>query len=437
MTTYRIRPSIVKGRVQVPSSKSMGHRLCLCAGLAGTGSIVDNIALSQDIEATHRFMQALGIQIKAVASRIPGRTAFAYDWDGCLPSAAREADCGESGSTLRFCIPLGALCNVPFTFRGQGQLVSRPLEPYYAIFRAQGLTYQTGAEGRLPLTVNGRLRPGNYTLPGDVSSQFISGLLFALPLLEKDSLLTILPPLESAAYIGLTLRSLARFGIQIRQKDALHYKIPGKQRYQAGASRLFVEGDWSQAAFWLVAGTIGSREGITCCGLDRDSLQGDKAILTILSHMGADIIEKDGSVTAQPARLAGCEIDASDCPDLVPVLTVAAAVAKGTTHIIHAGRLRIKECDRLNAMATELNALGANIQEEPEGLLITGLDGKLPGGERVDAHNDHRVAMSLAVAALACREPIVLTGAESVAKSYPGFWQDYLAVGGRSEIKDE
>lgn len=153
--------------------------------------------------------------------------------------------------------------------------------------------------------------------------------------------------------------------------------------------------------------------------------------------MGADIIEKDGSVTAQPARLAGCEIDASDCPDLVPVLTVAAAVAKGTTHIIHAGRLRIKECDRLNAMATELNALGANIQEEPEGLLITGLDGKLPGGERVDAHNDHRVAMSLAVAVLACREPIVLTGAESVAKSYPGFWQDYLAVGGRSEIKDE
>lgn len=435
MTTYRIRPSVVRGSVQIPSSKSMGHRLCLCAGLAGTGGIVDNIALSKDIEATHRFMQALGIQINAVASQIPGRAAFSYAWDGSLPSTEREADCGESGSTLRFCIPLGALCNVPFTFQGQGQLVRRPLEPYYAIFREQGLSYQTGANGQLPLTVKGRLRPGNYMLPGNVSSQFISGLLFALPLLEGDSSLTILPPLESAAYVDLTLRSLARFGIRIRQKDTLHYEVPGAQRYQSGASRTFVEGDWSQAAFWLVAGTIGSQEGITCRGLDPDSLQGDKAIIKILSRMGAHITEKDGKFTAQPARLEGCRIDASDCPDLVPVLTVAGAVARGTTHIIHAGRLRLKECDRLNAMATELNALGANIKEESEGLLITGVDGNLPGGGYIDAHNDHRVAMSLAIAALVCKEPVVLTGADSVAKSYPGFWQDYLAVGGRSAVK--
>lgn len=430
MTAYQIMPGSLSGTVLVPSSKSMGHRLCICAGLAGQGSVIDNIALSQDIEATNRSLTALGVAVEETPSVYPGRIAFRYTGSGSWPEGPRTADCGESGSTLRFFIPLGALCGVPFTFQGQGKLISRPLEPYYKIFREQGLPYTAGEGGRLPLTVAGRLRPGNYVLPGDVSSQFISGLLFALPLLEGDSFLEISPPLESAGYVDLTLDSLRQFGIRIKSSDPLHYMIPGRQRYRAARPVTPVEGDWSQAAFWLTAGALNSREGIICAGLSSVSLQGDKAILEILRGMGAEINLTQNGHTASRSRLYGRIIDAADCPDLVPVLTVAASVAEGTTHIIHAGRLRLKECDRLTAMRTELNKLGAFVEEEAEGLLITGRPEGLNGAATVDSWNDHRVAMSLAIAALVCKQPITLTGGESVAKSYPGFWRDYAAVGG-------
>ena len=286
------------------------------------------------------------------------------------------------------------------------------------------------------MTVNGRLKPGAYLLPGDVSSQFVSGLLFALPLLEGDSSLKILPPLESSSYIELSLSSLRLFGIDIKRKGLLYYKIHGRQRYRAPSERVQVEGDWSQAAFWLVAGAIGSRDGLCCKGLSGDSLQGDKAILRILRNMGANITVKDDAFAVAPSRLHGCEIDAADCPDLVPVLSVAAAVAEGTTRIINAGRLRIKECDRLAAMHSELVKLGADITEEPEGLIIKGKPEGLAGGAVVDAWNDHRIAMSMAVATLACKEPVTLAGGESVSKSYPEFWNDYAAVGGQMETSN-
>ncbi len=433
MTIYKIIPQSLHGSVLVPSSKSMGHRMCICAGLSGNDCIVDNIAVSKDIEATNRCLTGLGVTVTKVYSEYKGRTAFQFHWNHRFSLGQVAVDCGESGSTLRFFIPLGALCNRSFTFKGQGKLVSRPLQPYYDIFDKQELRYCTAENGCLPLTVNGRLKPGAYVLPGNVSSQFVSGLLFALPLLDGDSTLKILPPLESASYIELTLSSLRRFGIDIKRKDLFHYKIPGKQTYRAPSGRVQVEGDWSQAAFWLVAGAIGSREGLRCNGLNEASLQGDKAVLEILRNMGADIrIDKD-AVTILPSGLRGCEIDAADCPDLVPVLSVAAAVAEGTTHIINAGRLRIKECDRLAAMHSELVKLGADITEEPGGLLIKGKPEGLKGGAVVDAWNDHRIAMSMAVAALACKEPVTLTGGESVSKSYPEFWNDYAAVGGKTE----
>ena len=433
MTTYKLTPASLQGGVRIPSSKSMGHRMCICAGLAGNQCIVDNIAVSKDIEATNRCLSGLGVSVTEVPSLYNGRTAFQFSWDKRFPSGAVTADCGESGSTLRFFIPLGALCGTPFTFEGHGKLVSRPLKPYYDIFEKQGLRYRTAENGWLPLTVAGRLKPGHYVLPGDVSSQFVSGLLFALPLLEADSSLEILPPLESASYIELTLSSLRAFGIEINRTDELHYRIPGRQEYKAPTERVQVEGDWSQSAFWLVAGAIGSLGGLSCRGLSAVSLQGDKAVLKILRDMGADIEEKGDSFTARSSRLHGCVIDAADCPDLVPVLSVAAAVAEGTTRIINAGRLRIKECDRLAAMHSELNKLGADITEEPEGLLINGKPEGLAGGASVDAWNDHRIAMSMAVATLVCKEPVCLTGGESVSKSYPEFWKDYASVGGHAE----
>ena len=433
MTIYKITPQSLHGSVLAPSSKSMGHRMCICAGLSGNDCIVDNIAVSKDIEATNRCLTGLGVTVTKVYSDYKGRTAFQFHWNHRFSLGQVAVDCGESGSTLRFFIPLGALCNRSFTFKGQGKLVSRPLQPYYDIFDKQELRYCTAENGCLPLTVNGRLKPGAYVLPGNVSSQFVSGLLFALPLLDGDSTLKILPPLESASYIELTLSSLRRFGIDIKRKDLFHYKIPGKQTYRAPSGRVKVEGDWSQAAFWLVAGAIGSREGLRCNGLNEASLQGDRAVLEILRNMGANIrIDKD-AVTILPSGLHGCEIDAADCPDLVPVLSVAAAVAEGTTHIINAGRLRIKECDRLAAMHSELVKLGADITEEPGGLLIKGKPEGLKGGAVVDAWNDHRIAMSMAVAALACKEPVTLTGGESVSKSYPEFWNDYASVGGKAE----
>lgn len=429
MDKVLIAPTKFNGKIHIPSSKSMGHREIICAGLAQGTSVIDNISMSKDIEATCRCLQALGVQIENVPSRFAGRTALRVTGSGKLAAAESGADCGESGSTLRFIIPLAALLGQPFTLTGHGRLVSRPLQAYYDIFDSQQLGYST-ENGQLPLTVNGRLQPGHYQLPGDVSSQYVSGLLFALPLLEGDSVLEITSPLESASYVNLTLSCLAKYGIKIENEEHRLYKIPGRQKYQPQNSN--VEGDWSQAAFWLVAGTLGRQ--VSSTGLTADSLQGDRAVLNIMQRMGAKLIQEQDAVTAEQSTTAGCVIDAADCPDIIPVLTVLAAVSAGTTKIINAARLRIKECDRLAAMTSELNKLGAKITELPDGLIIEGCAQGLRGGAQVDAWNDHRIAMSLAVAAAACNEPFTLTGAASVAKSYPEFWQDYLQAGGKMEV---
>lgn len=428
MDKVLIAPTKFNGKIHIPSSKSMGHREIICAGLAQGTSVIDNISMSKDIEATCRCLRALGVQIENVPSRA-GRTALRVTGRGKLTAAESGADCGESGSTLRFIIPLAALLDKPFTLTGHGRLVSRPLQAYYDIFDSQQLGYST-ENGQLPLTVNGRLQPGHYQLPGDVSSQYVSGLLFALPLLEGDSVLEITSPLESASYVNLTLSCLAKYGIKIENEGHRLYKIPGRQKYQPQNSN--VEGDWSQAAFWLVAGALGKQ--VSSTGLTADSLQGDRAVLNIMQRMGAKLTQEQEAVTAEQSTTAGCVIDAADCPDIIPVLTVLAAVSTGTTKIINAARLRIKECDRLAAMTSELNKLGAKITELPDGLIIEGCAQGLRGGAQVDAWNDHRIAMSLAVAAAACNEPFTLTGAASVAKSYPEFWQDYLQAGGKMEV---
>lgn len=430
MKTVKIFPTKLKGTVVAPSSKSMGHREIICAGLAAGTSIIDNISMSKDIEATMRCLKAINVAVDEIPSMIEGRKALQISGTGHPMAAADSVDCGESGSTLRFFLPLGANLNCPLTFTGNGKLVSRPLQAYYDIFDEKFIQYFND-NGCLPVTVNGHLTPGTYKLPGDVSSQFVSGLLFALPLLNGDSIIEITSPLESSAYVDMTINCLAKFGVQIENERGLHrrYLVKGKQRYQAQDSQ--VEGDWSQAAFWTVGGSLG--DGITCQGVNVNSLQGDQAVVDIMERMGAVIKQDANSVTVNGGATKATVIDAANCPDIIPVLTVLAAVSEGTTKIINAGRLRIKECDRLAAMTSELNKMGANITEEPEGLTIVGKPQGLVGGVQVDAWNDHRIAMSLAIAAQKCAAPIILTGAESVAKSYPTFWEDYKSVGGLVE----
>ncbi len=427
----KIFPVKLRGQVQVPSSKSMGHREIICAGLAAGVSIVDNISMSKDIEATIRCLRALGASVDEIPSMLPGRRALQISGAGKPTAAASYVDCGESGSTLRFFIPLGALLNCPLTFVGHGKLTSRPLQAYYDIFDEQGVQYFTD-NGNLPLTVNGRLRAGVFRLPGDVSSQFVSGLLFALPFLEGDSVIEITSPLESAAYVDMTLQCLRKYGVSAVNENNAHrrYLVPGKQRCRALDSK--VEGDWSQAAFWLVGGSLG--DNIACGGMDIASLQGDKAIVEIMRRMGACMESDSAAVIVSGGATKATTIDAANCPDIIPVLTVLAAVSEGTTRIINAARLRIKECDRLAAMTSELNKMGARVEEQDDGLIIHGLPQGLVGGVEVNAWNDHRIAMSLAIAAQRCAEPIVLHGAGSVSKSYPAFWEDYCALGGKIEV---
>lgn len=417
--------------MQAPSSKSMGHREIICAGLAAGASVVDNISMSKDIEATIGLLRAMGTSVSEVESSYPGRKAFRIVGTGKPTAVVASADCGESGSTLRFFVPLGALLGRPFTFIGHGKLVTRPLDAYYRIFEEQQLTYSAEG-GRLPLTVDGVLKPGLFKLPGDVSSQYVSGLLFALPLLAEDSVIEVTSPLESASYVDMTIACLAKYGIKIINENGAHrrYLVPGAQRYKSCLSR--VEGDWSQAAFWAVGGSLGSE--IRCTGVDFASLQGDKAVVGIMKRMGATVSGAQDQVVVRASATEGTLIDASNCPDIIPILTVLASVSWGTTRIVNAGRLRLKECDRLSAITNELNKLGALIMEGRDNLTIIGKPEGLRGGAEVDAWNDHRIAMSLAIAAQRCKEPVSLTGADSVSKSYPLFWQDYQALGGKIEV---
>ena len=430
MAKVKIQPGALAGTVNVPSSKSMGHREIICAALAQGTSVIDNISMSDDINATLRCLNALGVQTELMAGRFNGRSAVKIYGTGTVNATGAVCDCGESGSTLRFLLPLGALCGAPVTFSGAGRLGERPLKPYYDIFEEQGVKYAP-AQG-LPVTVEGRLQSGTFKLPGNVSSQFVSGLLFALPLLEGDSQIVITTPLESQSYIDLTLSALAKYGIKVTNNNYQSFIIKGGQRYQSGNAD--VEGDWSQAAFWLVAGCLNGK--ITCGGADSTSLQGDRVVKDILLRMGGNITQADGGLAAAKSSLHGTVIDAADCPDIIPVLTVAAAVAEGTTKIINAGRLRIKECDRLHAIAAELNKLGADVTEEAESLVINGRPQGLTGG-RVSVWNDHRIAMSMAVASTVCAGPVIIEGSESVKKSYPTFWQDFALLGGKLDQGEE
>ena len=385
-----IIPSKLRGTVTPPSSKSVAHRALIAAALSGGFSTISNLGDSKDIQATQNCLSAL-------------KTGQPTGEDG-LPLL----DCGESGSTLRFLIPLSLVLRGGGRFTGRGRLMERPQGPYFSLFQEKGIFYQQKNGG---LTVRGTLKPGRYSLPGDVSSQFITGLLFALPLLDGDSEIVLTTPLESRGYVDLTLEVLRTFGIRVEERAGA-FHVPGSQHYE---SRDFtVEADWSQAAFWYAANFAGGQVDIQ--GLNMDSKQGDKVIALQYWKL------------AKPGE---AELDVSQCPDLVPPLAAMAAVRAGTTHLTHAARLRMKESDRLTTVSQALAALGAQVEEGPDSLTIHGQE-RLPGGGTVDCCNDHRIAMMAAVSAAFAQAPVKLLGAECVRKSYPEFWNHFIQLGGEA-----
>ena len=422
--TVTILPGPAAGTLAAIPSKSAAHRLLIAAALADRPTRVRFPKSSQDIEATLRCLAGLGAGITR-------------EKDGCLvvpilPSrvpACCELDCGESGSTLRFLAPLAGALGTTAVFRLSGRLSRRPMEPLAGQLAAHGCVLTADPEAET-LTVSGRLRSGTFTLPGNVSSQFFTGLLFALPLLKEESILLAEGELESAGYLDLTRDALARFGV-VPETLSGGWRIPPCPYRTPGT--VIVEGDWSNAAPWLCMGILGG-PGVSVTGLAEESLQGDRAVCRVLAGLGGEIGAADGSVFARPRALVPGTIDARNIPDLVPVLAAAASVIPGETRIVNAARLRLKESDRLETTARLLNALGGQAEETADGLILRGVP-RLAGGT-VDAAGDHRIVMAAAVASVLSAGPVTVTGAQAVDKSYPSFWEDLRALGKPAEAKE-
>lgn len=410
-----IQPGPRQGRVRIPASKSQAHRLLLCAALGEGETELLCGGLSADIRATMDCLRALGAGIWQEGERLRVKPIRTAPRSCALP-------CGESGSTLRFLLPQAGALGTEAVFHRKGRLPQRPLRPLDEELRSHGMKLREEGEA---LYASGKLTAGDYTLPGNVSSQFISGLLMALPQLPGDSRLTVTGELESAGYVAMTEDTLAESGIRW-QRTGQVWSIPGGQRFHP--PRLCqVEGDWSNAAFFLCAGAL-SRRGVTVEGLSLRSSQGDQAVLRLLRRFGAEVTEREGAVTVRSGMLHGITVDAGPIPDLIPTLSVVAAASVGDSRIENARRLRDKESDRLEGTAALIRDLGGSARVEGDTLIIHGRGG-LRGGN-ASVLGDHRLAMAAAIAACACRESVTVDDSRCVEKSYPRFWEDFRQLKG-------
>lgn len=436
-----VAPGGVGGAIGAIASKSAAHRLLVLAALADAPTRLACATTSQDIEATARCLEALGARVARTADGFAVEPA-PREPDGSLAEDARGAvlDCGESGSTLRFMLPVSLALGAEAVLDGGGRLPERPLEPLRGLLLQHGC--RVSPQGAWPLRTAGRMEGGLYRMRGDVSSQFATGLLLAAAAIDAEVEVELLPPVESRPYIDLTLKCMSTFKVEssVHETDdgGLACAVPAAVRpVSPGEAR--VEGDWSNAAFWLAAGAVGPAP-VAVRGLDPRSAQGDRAVCQILERFGAEVEVSADEVVARPRELHGCRIDASDIPDLCVPLAIVAACAEGTTLIFNAGRLRAKESDRLATVAGLLRDLGVEVEEGPDSLAVRGR-GAGSGHEpcldacATDAHGDHRIAMAAAVASSRAAGPVRVLGAQAVEKSYPGFFEDWRALGGHVDVE--
>jgi len=400
MSIAELENSILKGEVTTPPSKSAAHRALICSFLAGAGE-VKGIIDSADMKATVGALEA-------------------------LKNGDDVINCGESGSTLRFIIPIAAALGKSVCFTGEGRLPERPVGEYIPLLEAHGVKCKSN--GYLPLEISGKLSGGTFEIRGDISSQYITGLLLALPLLKEEGRIILTTPLQSKPYVDMTIAVLKEYGISIIEKENL-YIIPANQSFKP--CDFTVEGDWSQAAFFLAAGAVNG--DISVLGLDMNSAQGDKEIVNILKRFGADIELSKNAVRAKKSELFGIEIDAENIPDMVPALAVVAANAKGKTVIKNIQRLRIKESDRVESIVSNLKKAGVKAGATENEIIVEGSKIK---AAQLDGFNDHRIVMAFSVLALTADGKTTITDALSINKSYPRFFEDYNSLGGRANVID-
>lgn len=398
MDIVQIENAALNGAVTLPPSKSAAHRAIICAFLAGGGTVSPMIP-SRDMQA------AIGAA-------------------NSLKNGEKIINCIESGNTLRFFIPVAAALGKEVTFTGEGRLPQRPLGEYIELLPKHGVQIQSS--GSLPLHISGKLQSGDFHIRGDISSQYITGLMLALPLLDGDSNIILTTPLKSKPYVDMTVNVLTDYGVEIKETDS-GYFVKGNQHYCV--RDYTVEGDWSHAAFFMSAAAIGGR--ITLKGLDMHSAQGDKAVCDVMRLFGAEVAADENGVTCAHRELRGIDIDCDDIPDMVPAIAVTAAFAKGKTVIRGAQRLRFKESDRIEAIVSNLKKMGVGVTETADGMII---EPARVSGAALKGYNDHRIVMAFSVAASFANGGTTIDDAQSVNKTYPSFFDDFKQLGGKANV---
>ncbi len=411
-----ITPRKIGGKIKAVKSKSYAHRALICAAFADRPTEIICASSSDDIEATIECLNALGAEITRDGDKL---------WVTPLGenTTAAVLDCKESGSTYRFILPCVCMYGIETSFKLGGRLPKRPMDVFWKI--AERGTIKVSGKGNETVCVSGKLKGNKFVLPGNVSSQYISGLVMALGMSGRRAVIEITDTIESLGYINITLDVVNKFGIKT-EFEGNKITVHGAKRYKS-SGKLEIEGDWSNSAFWLCTAAAEGSE-LTCEGVDLKSKQGDRALCDVLERFGANLEYGENSVTvkASDKQLHGITIDAKNTPDLIPALAICACAATGDTNVIGAQRLRLKESDRIETVTNTVNALGGKAVVTDDGMIITG--SKLIGGE-VSGCGDHRIVMLAACLSTLCNEKVKITGAQACEKSYPKFFEDFKALG--------